>query len=96
MSLAKTVMQQNQLRQLRYLKSVDNAKAAVPLLACPQCGNPMMRGFYSQAHMIEVDRCSFCGITWFDQDELVMLQCLIENRIVPEITSPNYIGQSTH
>jgi heat shock protein HtpX len=95
MSLAKTVMQQNQLRQLRYLKSVDNAKAAVPLLACPKCGNPMMRGFYSQAHMIEVDRCSFCGITWFDQDELVMLQCLIENRILPEITSPNYIGQST-
>ena len=94
-SLAKTVMHQNQLRQLRYLKSVDNAKAAVPLLACPKCGNPMMRGFYSQAHMIEVDRCSFCGITWFDQDELEMLQCLIENRILPEITSPDYVGQST-
>ncbi len=43
----------------------------------------MSRGFYSSAHMIEVDRCSFCGLTWFDRDELGMLQCLIENRIVP-------------
>jgi Zn-finger nucleic acid-binding protein len=38
----------------------------------------MYRGFYSMAHLIEIDRCSFCGITWFEQDELQMLQCLIE------------------
>ena len=43
----------------------------------------MLRGFYSAAHMIEVDRCSFCELTWFDRDELGMLQCLIENRIAP-------------
>jgi heat shock protein HtpX len=91
-SLAKTVVKQNQLRQLHYLKSVDNAKAAVPLLACPKCGNPMMRGFYSQAHLIEVDRCSFCGLTWFDQDELEMLQCLIENRIVPDLAGLDHAG----
>lgn len=90
LSLAKAVVKQNQLRQLRYLKPVDKAKAAVPLLACPKCGNPMMRGFYSQGHLIEVDRCSFCGVTWFDQDELEMLQCLIENRIVPDITGPDH------
>jgi Zn-finger nucleic acid-binding protein len=45
----------------------------------------MYRGFYSQAHLIEIDRCSNCGLTWFDQDELEMLQCLIENRLMPEI-----------
>jgi Zn-finger nucleic acid-binding protein len=55
----------------------------------------MSRGFYSQAHLIEVDRCSFCGITWFDHDELEMLQCLIENRIVPDITGPDHIERST-
>jgi len=96
-SLAKSVVRQNQLRQLRYLKTGGNTEVAVPLLACPKCGSPMMRGFYSQAHLIEVDRCSFCGITWFDQDELEMLQCLIENRIVPEIAGPDYraIGSLT-
>jgi Zn-finger nucleic acid-binding protein len=41
----------------------------------------MYRGFYSLAHLIEIDRCSFCGLTWFDQDELEMLQCLIASRV---------------
>ncbi len=45
----------------------------------------MLRCFYSSAHLIEIDRCLLCGYTWFDQDELEMLQCLIQNRIVPEI-----------
>lgn len=92
-SLAKTVVKENQLRQ-PYRKSGDSGKSAIPLLACPKCGNPMSRGFYSQAHLIEVDRCGFCGITWFDQDELEMLQCLIENRIVPDITGPDQVGRA--
>jgi Zn-finger nucleic acid-binding protein len=45
----------------------------------------MNRGFYSSGHLVEVDRCGSCGLTWFDQDELEMLQCLIENRIVPDL-----------
>jgi len=80
-SLAKAVVKGNQLRY-----PAQKRGAVIPLLPCPKCSNPMSRGFYSQAHLIEVDRCSFCGITWFDQDELEMLQCLIENRIVPDIT----------
>jgi heat shock protein HtpX len=84
-SLAKAVVTEHQLRQ-PYRKTDDGGKSAVPLLACPKCGNPMSRGFYSQAHLIEVDRCGFCGITWFEHDELEMLQCLIENRIVPDIS----------
>jgi heat shock protein HtpX len=93
-SLAKAVATENQLRQ-PYRKSGDGRKSAIPLLACPKCGNPMSRGFYSQAHLIEVDRCSFCGLTWFDQDELEMLQCLIENRIVPDITGLDHVSLST-
>jgi heat shock protein HtpX len=92
-SLAKTVVKENQRRQF-YRKSGDG-KSSIPLLACPKCGNPMFRGFYSQAHLIELDRCSFCGIAWFDQDELEMLQCLIENRIVPDITGLDQVGRST-
>lgn len=84
-ALARTVVNENILRRPAR-KSRNKGKTAVPLLSCPKCGNSMYRGFFSQAHLIEVDRCSFCGITWFDQDELEMLQCLIENRIVPDIT----------
>jgi Zn-finger nucleic acid-binding protein len=87
-SLAKTVVRENQLRQVN--RNSGSGKSAIPLLSCPKCGNAMFRGFYSQAHLIEIDRCSLCGITWFDQDELEMLQCLIETRIVPDITGPDH------
>ena len=93
-SLAKAVVKENQLRQPTQRRR-EGGREIVPLLTCPKCGNPMSRGFYSQAHLIEVDRCSFCGITWFDQDELEMLQCLIENRIVPDITEPDHIERLT-
>ncbi len=92
-SLAKTVVKENQLRQ-PFRKYGIAGRSAIPLLPCPKCRNPMSRGFYSQGHLIEVDRCSFCGITWFDQDELEMLQCLIENRIVPDITGTDHVGRS--
>jgi heat shock protein HtpX len=48
---------------------------------CQKCGNVMFRTFYSGAYLIEIDRCNICRITWFDIDELEMLQCLIENKI---------------
>lgn len=81
-ALAKTVVNENQLTYT-YHKLTNGVKPAVPLLPCSKCGNPMYRGFYSQAYLIEIDRCSFCGLTWFDRNELEMLQCLIENRTTP-------------
>jgi Zn-finger nucleic acid-binding protein len=57
--------------------------AAQPALPCPKCKNPMHRGFYSLNYLVEVDRCSGCGVTWFDRDELEMLQCMIEHRLAP-------------
>ena len=77
--LAKTVVEQN-LRMHTQRRLTGGAKASPPLLSCPKCGNPMHRQFYSQAHLIEIDRCGFCGLTWFDQQELEMLQCLIASR----------------
>ena len=53
---------------------------------CRKCGNVMFRTFYSGAYLIEIDRCSICGITWFEADELEMLQCLIENKITGALT----------
>lgn len=84
-ALARSVLQQNQARNI-YQKATARGAGPVPLLPCPKCKNPMFRGFYSSAHLIEVDRCGNCGITWFDQDELEMLQCLIENRLLPDVT----------
>jgi heat shock protein HtpX len=75
-ALAKTTVEKNQLSHAQHKLATLN-RSSVPLLSCPKCKNPMYRGFYSLAYLIEIDRCSFCGITWFGRDELEMLQCLI-------------------
>jgi Zn-finger nucleic acid-binding protein len=85
-SLAKAVINDNQRKlSLKRLKGAGNV--SMPLLTCPQCHNPMMRTFYSLAYLVEIDRCCYCGLTWFDADELEMLQCLIENRIMATLDS---------
>ncbi len=84
-ALARATLRENQSRMV-YHKVMDRSAGVAQHLSCPKCKNPMFRVFYSQAHLIEVDRCSFCGITWFDKDELEMLQCMIENRLVPDVT----------
>jgi len=38
----------------------------------------MVRGLYSAAYLLEVDRCVFCNLIWFDRDELDMLLCMID------------------
>jgi heat shock protein HtpX len=83
-SLAKAVIHDNQ-RMIAVKKLLRREKRAIPGLNCTKCGNPMHRTFYSLAYLIEIDRCSVCKFSWFDLDELEMLQCLIENRIVPKI-----------
>src|SRR5574341_236804 len=78
-ALAKTVVAGNQRRHAER-KLSGGAPAPLPFLSCPKCGNPMHRQFYSQAHLIEIDRCGFCSLTWFEQNELEMLQCIITSR----------------
>ena len=78
-ALTRTTLNENQAKHIAQ-KLKGGKKVMVPLLSCPKCKNPMLRGFYSLGHMIEVDRCGFCGLTWFDQNELEMLQCLVKNR----------------
>lgn len=86
-ALARAVLRENQAITARQRLSVPGEKRIIPLLSCPKCHNPMHRVFFSAAYSIEIDRCSFCGLTWFDRDELAMLQCLIGHRIVPENTT---------
>jgi len=79
-SLSKTVMKENQLKQSGHRAQNIN-RTMITLRSCPQCKNPMTRTFYSLAYLVEIDRCNFCGLTWFDPDELEMLQCMITNKM---------------
>lgn len=84
LSLVRAVTADNQrslaIRQKR-LKERQNAET----IPCPRCGRVMFRTFYSYAYLIEIDRCNACRLTWFDADELEMLQCIIENKITGTI-----------
>jgi heat shock protein HtpX len=82
-SLSKTVMKENQLKQIGHLAQDINRKTILPR-SCPKCKNPMARTFYTSAYLVEIDRCSFCGLTWFDRDELEMLQCMIVNKMAAD------------
>jgi LSD1 subclass zinc finger protein len=85
-ALARAVLKQNMTNQLFRIHS-SSAAASSPKLACPKCQSPMSRGFYSLTYLVEIDRCGNCGLAWFDRDELEMLQCMIENRLVPDADS---------
>ncbi|MBI5026053.1 MAG: M48 family metalloprotease [Nitrospirae bacterium] len=76
-ALSRVTIKENQIG--RILRGID--RKMVPLISCPKCKNKMLRTFYSLAYLVEIDRCGFCGLTWFDQDELEMIQCMIENKM---------------
>jgi heat shock protein HtpX len=87
-ALARAVLADNQrAAAVRHLKKTG--QRSMRGHNCSKCGNVMFRTFYSGAYLIEIDRCNVCRLTWFDVDELEMLQCLIENRITGTIESPS-------
>ena len=77
--LLKAVTADNQKSLLIRKQKSRDRKDANPL-SCPKCGRQMFRTFYSYAFLIELDKCSTCRVTWFDRDELGMLQCLANNK----------------
>lgn len=77
--MARSILKENQLRQI--LKNNFEKKHS-PFINCPKCKNRMSRSFYSYGYMIELDRCVICGMTWFDRDELEMLQCMINEQML--------------
>ncbi|MBF0484439.1 MAG: M48 family metalloprotease [Candidatus Omnitrophica bacterium] len=55
----------------------------ITLYTCPKCMNDrckMNRMFYTAVYQVEIDKCFYCGMIWFDKDELEVLQYLIEKR----------------
>ncbi len=45
---------------------------------CPTCRSAVVRKFFTNAYLVEVEQCWMCGLTWFDPDELELLQYLYE------------------
>jgi len=79
-ALAKAVQLDNQ-KNLFYRKNNNTKLETRQLIRCPKCQNFMMKRFYSLAYLVEIDRCGICNVTWFESDELEILQCVIENKI---------------
>jgi Zn-finger nucleic acid-binding protein len=62
-------------------KPLENYLYAEDGLVCPKCRHArarMYRNFYNLLYKVEIDRCQYCGLVWFDKDELEILQCLYE------------------
>lgn len=58
----------------------------IPLRKCPSCQKEMDRGPYNMAYSVEIDRCSPCGLIWFDFRELEIIQYLMEEHRMKEMT----------
>ena len=92
-SLSRAVMQESQLRGIGRQMEGTGGKA-IPLRNCPKCSHPMIRTFYTLAYPVQIDRCSSCGVTWFDPDELEMLQCMIANKMAAEPVASSHNADS--
>jgi heat shock protein HtpX len=45
---------------------------------CPICGQRMITHFYTAAYRLEVDTCHECKVTWFDKDELHIVEYIAQ------------------
>lgn len=66
----------------KYLENPVGARkinaSEAPAAYCPNCGARMLPRPFTYHYLIPVDKCLSCGRTWFDADELEILQILIE------------------
>ncbi len=54
---------------------------------CELCKNnphKMCRRLFNRYYPVEVDKCNQCGLTWFDKDELEVMQCMYEMRTISQ------------
>jgi Zn-finger nucleic acid-binding protein len=56
-------------------------------LSCPLCGERMLTSFYSHDYRIEIDSCGECKVTWFDKNELQIVEYIAEfsDQVMEEI-----------
>jgi Zn-dependent protease with chaperone function/Zn-finger nucleic acid-binding protein len=68
--------------KVKYMENPVGARkisaANEPAAYCPNCGSRMLPRPFTYHYLIPVDKCLNCGHTWFDADELEILQILIE------------------
>jgi Zn-dependent protease with chaperone function/Zn-finger nucleic acid-binding protein len=67
--------------RIRRAALLARGKRDVALVPCPRCGQTMMRGHYNYEFAVEIDRCALCDLTWFEKDELEVLQILVERQL---------------
>jgi len=60
------------MRKINMEKSQD--------IYCPLCGSKMQPRPFTYHYIVPINKCFWCHKTWFDTDELEVLQLLIENR----------------
>jgi Zn-dependent protease with chaperone function/Zn-finger nucleic acid-binding protein len=66
--------------RLRRAAILARGTHAEPLTVCPKCAAPMMRRHYSYDYAVEIDHCIACDLSWFEKDELEVLQLLVERQ----------------
>ena len=80
-ALSRITSAENQLRQLARNKN-NSANANMNLLYCPKCKKQdETRTFYSMAYLVELEPLELLRESWFEKDELEILQCMIDNRM---------------
>jgi Zn-finger nucleic acid-binding protein len=58
----------------------QHAGKAAWVLDCPACGQKMRKQYFVYSYPVEIDRCIGCSGTWFDRQELEVLQYIFENK----------------
>jgi Zn-finger nucleic acid-binding protein len=77
--MAKILMQEIQLTKTDSPLSYESDR----MYRCDTCKNnptKMRRRLFNRYYPVEVDKCMACGLTWFDRDELEIMQCIYELR----------------
>ncbi len=77
--MARTLLEEKQLA----IKDSNLSFESQRMYRCDQCKNnphKMRRRIFNRYYPVEIDKCQQCGLTWFDKDELEVMQCLYEMR----------------
>ncbi len=77
--MAKTLLEEKQLAFTDSALSFESER----MYRCQLCQNnphKMRRRIFNRYYPVEIDKCQQCGLTWFDKDELEIMQCMYEMR----------------
>lgn len=67
-----------QKNQLARNPSENDSSRQAAIRKCPECSHPMRRRNFSVQYRIPIRKCYNCHVTWFEAEQLELLQALIE------------------